>query len=212
MKIAIIGSGNVGKALAGAATKAGHQVKLAASDPEHAQEAAKATNAQAARSSQDAAGDADLVILAVPAARVDDALNGLAGQLDGKVVIDVTNRFNRDEPAKSIDGTSMSEHIQQKAPNAHVVKAFNYAFATRMANPNVDGTSLDAYLAADDENAKQKAADFARSIGFRPIDAGPLGMARALEALGVLNIALQITNKWPWQSGWKMIGPTGDEQ
>jgi NADPH-dependent F420 reductase len=212
MRIAIIGSGNVGKALAEAATRAGHRVKLAASDPQHAEEAAQATNAQAARSATDAVGDAELVILAVPATKVDDALGGLAGQLDGKVVIDVTNRLNREQPARSIDGTSMSEHIQEKEPKAHVVKAFNYAFAARMADPSVDGTNLDAYLAGDDENAKKKAAEFARSIGFRPVDAGPLGMARALEALGVLNIVLQMTNKWPWQSGWKMIGPTGDDR
>ena len=212
MKIAIIGSGNVGKALAGAATKAGHDVTLAASDPGHAEEAARATNARAARSSKDAVDASDLVIVAVPAGKVDDVVGPLAKELDGKIVVDVTNRLNMQDPAKAIDGTSMSEHIQEKAPKAHVVKAFNYSFASRMANPKVDGTSLDAYLAGDDAGAKEKVAEFARSIGFRPIDTGSLGMARALEALAVLNVALQVQHKWPWSSGWKLIGPTGDER
>ena len=212
MKIAIIGSGNVGKALAGAATKAGHDVTLTASDPGHAEEAARATNARAARSSKAAVDASDLVIVAVPAGKVDDVVGPLAKDLEGKVVVDVTNRLNMQEPSKAIDGTSMSEHIQQKAPKAHVVKAFNYSFASRMANPKVDGTSLDAYLAGDDAGAKEKVAEFARSIGFRPIDTGALGMARALEALAVLNVALQVQHKWPWSSGWKLIGPTGDEQ
>jgi 8-hydroxy-5-deazaflavin:NADPH oxidoreductase len=210
MKVAIIGSGNVGKALAGSATRAGHQVTLSANDPQHAEEAARTANARAARSSMEAVKDADLVVLAVPANKVDQVVGAVSDQLDGKVVIDVTNRLDMQEPAKAIDGTSMSEHIQEKAPRSRVVKAFNYAFASRMADPAVDGTNLDAYLAGDDEKAKERVAEFARSIGFRPIDAGALGMARALEALAVLNVALQVKNKWPWQSGWKMIGPTGD--
>lgn len=210
MKVAIIGSGNVGKALAGSATKAGHKVTMAANDPQHAEDAAKATNAAAAPSSKDAVKGADLVILAVPSKTVDDVVGSLADELDGKVIIDVTNRLNMQEPAKAIDGTSMSEHIQERAPNAHVVKAFNYSFASRMADPKVDGTNLDAYLAGDDMQAKEHVAEFARSIGFRPIDTGPIAMARALEALAVLNVALQVQHKWPWQSGWKLIGPTGD--
>lgn len=212
MKVAIIGSGNVGKALAGSATKAGHTVKIAANDPAHAREAAEATSSEAARSSKDAVAGAELVVLAVPSNKVDDVIGSLGGDLDGKVVVDVTNRLNMKDPAKAIDGTSMSEHIQEKAPKAHVVKAFNYSFASRMANPKIDGTKLDAYLAGDDASAKDKVAEFARSIGFRPVDTGSLGMARALEALAVLNVALQVQHKWPWQSGWKLIGPTGDER
>jgi len=211
MKVAIIGSGNVGKALAGAATRAGHSVKLAANDPAHAEEAARMTKAQAARSNSDAVRDAELVVLAVPANKVDEVVGALAPELDGKVIIDVTNRFNPQDPASSLDGSSTAERIQSKAPRAHVVKAFNYAFASKMADPQVDGTKLDAYVAGDDEAAKQKALEFARSIGFRPLDAGPLSMARALEGMGLLNIVLQIKHKWPWQSGWKLAGPTGDQ-
>ncbi len=212
MKIGIIGAGNVGKALASAATKAGHDVTLAAKDPSHADAAASATGAKAARSSAEAVKDSDLVVLAVPADKVDEVVGALAPELDGKVIIDVTNRVDPKDPGKVLDGSSMAEHIQKKAPKAHVVKAFNYAFASRMANPSVDGTKLDAFVAGDDEGAKKKTLQFAESIGFRPIDAGPLAMARALEGMALLNIMLQIKHNWPWQSGWKMAGPTGDEK
>src|SRR5207237_4229645 len=76
----------------------------------------------------------------------------------------------------------------------------------------VGGSRLDGFVAGDDEAAKQKALEFIESIGFRPLDAGPLAMARALEAMGLLNIVLQIRNNWPWQSGWKLAGPTADEE
>jgi len=212
MKVAIIGSGNVGKALAVSATRAGHSVKIAAKHPQHARDAANATHAQAADSNQDAVKDAELVVLAVPADKVDDVVAALTPDLDGKVIIDVTNRVNPQDPGQVLDGSSTAERIQKKTPKAHVVKAFNYAFASKMADPKVDGTKLDAFVAGDDEAAKQKALQFAESIGFRPVDAGPLAMARALEGMAMLNILLQIKHNWPWQSGWKLAGPTGGEK
>ena len=212
MKVAIIGSGNVGKALASSAKKAGHSVTVASRDPAHAEAAARATQAQAAPSSKDAVRDAELVVLAVPADKVDEVVDALAPELDGKVIIDVTNRVDVKDPSKVLDGSSVSERIQKKAPKAHVVKAFNYAFASKMADPKVDGTNLDAFVAGDDDAAKQKAMHFARSIGFRPIDAGPLPMARVLEGMGLLNVLLQIKHSWPWQSGWKLSGPTPEKK
>lgn len=212
MKVAIIGSGNVGKALAKSAAKAGHRVTLASRDPQHAEQAAKATNVQASKSSQDAVKDAELVVLAVPADKVDEVVASLTPDLDGKVVIDVTNRFNPQDPASSLDGSSVAERIQKKAPKAKVMKAFNYAFASKMADPVSDGMNVDAFIAGDDDAAKEKAADFARSIGFRPVDVGPLAMARALEGMGILNILLQIKHNWPWQTSWKLTGPTPERE
>jgi NADPH-dependent F420 reductase len=210
MKVAIIGSGNVGKALAAAATKAGHEVTIASRDPMKAQEAATATNTQAAGSLTEAVQDAELVVLAVPADKVDDVVMSLSNDLDGKVVIDVSNRLDMQDPARNIDGTSMAERIQQRLPRAHVMKAFNYAFASRQGDPNVDGTKLDGFVAGGDGPAKQKTLDFVESVGFRPIDAGPLSMARALEAMGALIVHLQVRHRWPWQNGWKLAGPPNE--
>ncbi len=185
---------------------------VSATDPQHAREAAAATNSHAASSNKDAVKDADLIVLAVPADKVDEAVDALTGDLDGKVTIDVTNRINAQDPGQVLDGSSTAERIQKKAPKAHVMKAFNYAFASRMADPNIHGTQLDGYVAGDDEAAKKKTLDLVESIDFRPIDAGPLAMAQALEGMGLVNVMLQIKHKWPWQSGWKMAGPTGQEK
>jgi len=212
MKLAIIGSWNVGKALAGSATKAGHSVTISAHDPQHAADAARATKGHAANSNQEAVKDAELVVLAVPANKVDEVVGALVSDLDGKVIIDVTNRINPQDPGQVLDGSSVAERIQKQAPKAHVVKAFNYAFASKMADPIIDGSKLDAFIAGDDEVSKQKALQFAESIGFRPVDAGPLAMARVLEGMGLLNVLLQIKHNWPWQSGWKLAGPTDDKK
>jgi NADPH-dependent F420 reductase len=210
MKVAIIGSGNVGRALAGSAKKAGHQVKISSRHAENAQEVAKATNTQAAASNNEAVKDSDLVILAVPTDKVDEVVGALTPDLDGKVVIDVSNRVDMQDPGKTLDGTSVAERIQKRVPKAYVVKALNYALASRMADPTVNGSRLDGFVAGDDESAKKEVLEFVKSIGFRPIDAGPLSMARALEAMAALNISLQVRNNWPWQNGWKLAGPPED--
>ena len=71
MKVAIIGSGNVGKAIAKSATRAGHEVTIASRNHENAQQAAKESNAQAVPSTRDAVKDAELVVLAIPEDKVD---------------------------------------------------------------------------------------------------------------------------------------------
>ena len=210
MNITIIGSGNVGKALAKAGVKAGHKVTLSATTLEHAEAAAKATGAHAARSNTDAVKNAELVIVAVPHEKLGEVFRGLGTTVDGKVVIDATNHVNVQDPGEVLGGISNAEEIQKRHPEVKVVKALNYALAARMAEPTVDGVRLDGFVAGDDQDVKDKVLEFVESIGFRPIDVGPLVMARVLEGMALLNITLQIRNEWPWQSGWKLVGPMGD--
>src|SRR5262245_61378187 len=92
MKVAIIGAGNVGKALTTSFTRAGHEVTITAADPTHAAAAAKELGATAAPSNAAAVLDADLVVLAVPATALDAVAGELASDLAGKVVVDVSNR------------------------------------------------------------------------------------------------------------------------
>ena len=207
MKIGIVGCGNVGKALARSSVRAGHEVTLSASDPAHATAAAKETGAKAATSNVEAVKDADIVIVAVPYDKLGEVFRGLGTSVDGKVVIDATNHINVQNPGEVLGGLSNAEEIQKRHPQVRVVKAFNYSFATRMADPKVDGTRLDGFVAGDDEDAKVKALEFVESMGYRPIDAGPLVMARVLEGMGLLIVALQIRHEWPWQNGWKLVGP-----
>jgi predicted dinucleotide-binding enzyme len=185
--------------------RAGHTVKISSTTPEEAAHVADAAGASAGPSNQAVVADADVVILAVPFDAVRGIVDELGAALNGKVLVDVTNRFAPEQ----LDGPSNAEQAQAMAPNARVVKAFNTIFASHQADPAIDGIQLDGFVAGDDAAAKQQVLDLVGSLGFRPIDAGPLAMARALEGMGTLNIALNAANGWPWQSGWKLLGPTG---
>ena len=207
MKIAIIGSGKVGKALASSSIRAGHSVSMSSANPEKAAEVAKSIGAHAAGTNVEAVDGADLVIVAVPYDKLGEVFRSLGSSADGKVVVDATNHINLENPADVLSALSNAEEIQKRHPNLRVVKAFNYAFASRMADPVIDGVRLDGFVAGDDDSAREKVLGLVEAIGFRPIDAGPLVMARVLEAMALLNVSLQIRHKWPWQNGWKLIGP-----
>lgn len=208
MKIGMIGAGNVGRALTGSATRAGHTVRVSSRDPEHSRALAGETGAQAAGSNREAVEGADVVILAVPYDAVADIVAELGHALDGKVVVDPTNRSAADDPGAVVDGSSNAEEIQNRVPAARVVKAFNTVFAARQADPLVEGMAVDGFVAGDDEQAKARTMELLESLGFRPLDTGPLSMSRALEALGWLHISLQVRNGWSWQTAWKLLGPT----
>src|SRR3954451_6556811 len=139
MNIAIIGVGNVGGALAGSATQAGHQVTLAAQDRSHAERVAGDTGARAADTVADAAADAEVIVLAVPATAVSDVVGALGDAASGKVIVDATNPLNESYSDLTTSGTSAAEQLQSTAPNARVVKAFNTIFASRHGNASEDG-------------------------------------------------------------------------
>ncbi len=206
MDIAIIGAGSVGTALATSFTRAGHDVTLAARDPEHAAAAATTAGARHANDSLDAVRTADIVVLAVGYDSVPDVAAEIGDAVAGKTIIDVTNRFDFGENGLDMDtASSNAESIAARFPDASVVKAFNTLLASRQADPVVNDIRLDGFVAGDDPAAKAAVLDLVRSIGLDPIDVGPLARARQLESLAFLNMALNIANGGSWQSGWKLV-------
>jgi 8-hydroxy-5-deazaflavin:NADPH oxidoreductase len=211
MRIAIVGAGNVGKALSAAAVAAGHDVAVSATTKENAEEAAAAAGARAAANNADAVNGAEIVVLALPHAAVDEVANELGPALAGKVVVDASNPLNTTFTDLVTVGTSSAEDLQRQLPDASVIKAFNTTFASRHGSPTEGDAPLDAFIAGDDADAKAKVGELASSLGYRVIDAGSLRMARSLEEMAFLNITLNATNSWAWQSGWKLVGPTGEQ-
>ena len=210
MDIAIIGAGKVGRALATSALKTGHSVTVSSANGDTSAALARDLGATAAESNRAAVNGADLVVLAVPYTAIVDVLDDIGPALAGKIVVDATNPLKPDYSGLATEGTSGAEEIQARIPTARVVKAFNTAFAARQADPQIAGVHVDGFVASDDEEAKAIVLELVKGMGFHPIDAGQLTMARALEALAWLNISLQMRHGWSWQAGWKLVGPEGD--
>ncbi|MDY0087303.1 MAG: prephenate dehydrogenase/arogenate dehydrogenase family protein [Coriobacteriia bacterium] len=207
MNITILGTGHVGGALTRGFLKAGHQVTVAAANPEHAAALAQQTGARSAASNIEAVQDAEIVVLAVPRSALAQVADEIAEVVKGKIVVDVTNNMNADLTSRTSE-RSKAEELQERLSGTAVIKAFNTVFAARQADPVIDGIALDGFYAGDDETAKETVAGVLEGLGYRPIDAGPLRMARALEEMGLLHIRLNAVNGWPWMTGWKLLGPT----
>lgn len=170
VNVAVIGAGNVGRALAGEAVRAGHPVVITATEPAHAAAAADAVGARAATSNAEAVREAELIVLAVPHTAVASIAAELAEVSAGKLIVDVSNPLRPDMSGLATGERSAAEELQDQLPQV---------------------------------------ADLLRAIGYRPIDAGTLSAARALEQMAFLNISLNARNGMAWRSGWKLIGPTG---
>ena len=208
MKVAIIGSGNVGSAVARAAMGSGHKVVVADVATASLKTLGETLGVETAASSRDAVTNADAVVLAVPFGAVEGIASAIVDEVADKIVIDVTNPVKDDYSGLATEGTSGAELLQRHLPRARVVKAFNTVFAANQDTGAVDGIQLDGFVAGDDEDAKKQVSYLLEEIGYRSIDVGPLSAARYLEAMAFLNIALNARNGWSWQTGWKLVGPT----
>lgn len=192
MNILVIGTGNMGAALVKQLHAAGHTVRVTARD---AAKAAALASQYPGVQSVGAAGAADgqaLVVLATGYADAAAALQSV-GNLQGKVVVDITNPLTADYMGLTLGhSTSAGEEIALAVPDARVVKAFNTLFAQVLAQGATlaDGSQATVFVAGDDADARATVADLARSMGFASIDAGALKNARYLEPLAGLNIYL----------------------
>jgi hypothetical protein len=189
MKVTVIGSGNMGSALARQIVKAGHSLVVSGRNSAQAKDLAQTLGAT--YRATDAVQGADAVVLATP---YNEALSALraAGDLRGKIVIDITNPLTADFMGLTIGhSTSAAEQIQQAFAEAKVVKAFNTVFAQVLAQgAKLHEATVPVFFAGDDASAKEKVKALIQSMGFSPVDAGPLKNARYLEPLAGLNIYL----------------------
>lgn len=208
MKVAIIGTGNVGSALGSTLVKGGHEVVYTARDAAGTREVARAVGAVAAPGLEDAVRDADVIILAVPFSATRDVAAELAPLVAGKVVIDTTNPLKPDYTGLDTGSdASGAELLAAALPEARVAKAFNTVFAGLQADPHALGQRLDVLIATDDPGARDAVALLAASAGFRPVAVGPLTAARELEALAWLNIRLQLLNEGTWSTAVALVSP-----
>ena len=188
MQVLVIGTGNMGAGFVKQLTAAGHQVTVTARDAGKAQALAQQHGAKAVALAN-SANNVDAIVVATPYEQAAAALNS-AGDVAGKVVIDITNPLTADYMGLTVGhSTSAAEEIA-RATGAEVVKAFNTIFAQVLAEGAELGKGQKAtvFIASDSERAKQIARALAESMGFQVMDAGGLKNARYLEPVAGLNI------------------------
>ena len=189
--ISIIGLGNMASALAERALASGNAVEIIGRDPAKANDVAAALGG-ATVGTTGSAPAGDIVVVAVPYASAAGVVSEYGDALDGKVIVDITNPITPD--AKGFvtpEGSSGAQEIAKAAPaGAHVVKAFNTLFSGVLAAGSAEGHPLDVFIAGDDAQAKAQVSAFIESLGLRPMDAGELPMARALENVALMQLGL----------------------
>ena len=195
MKIAFIGVGNVGAPLADRLQKLGHQVTIAARDPQSQTVlSALALNPNLlVQTPLTAIATADAVFLATPFAAIESALTPLKLALNGKVLIDCTNTVGANLSHGLQSKISGGETIQQLVPDARVVKAFTiYGYENFENNhyPGYGDLQPAMLIAGNDPAAKVVVADLCQQLGWEPIDTGNLAMSLHLEHMALLWIKM----------------------
>ena len=184
--VSIIGTGNMGQAIAGVAGKGGHTVQLLGP------------------SDTATAATGDIVVLAVPYPAVSAVISERGDTLADKIVVDITNPLNFetfDSLTVPADSSATAE-IAAALPTSRVLKAFNTTFASTLAAGSVGSLTTTVLIAGDDADAKSTLAGVVTSGGLNAIDAGPLERARELESIGFLQITLAASEKIAWTGGF----------
>lgn len=203
MKIGIIGSGNMGGGLGKLWAKAGHQVIFSYSRDENKllQLASSAGGDAKAGTPEEAVSQSDVILLAVWLPSIEEVIRA-TGSLDGKIVITCVSGLQPDFTGQTIGlatdlKLSVAETIQQFAPKAMVVEAFNSTFAEIIASDSRQfGADLPSiFYCGDDSEAKQIVAGLIADCGYEAIDAGNLLVARTLETLATAWVQFAVSSQ-----------------
>src|SRR5436190_5777969 len=191
MRVGIVGSGLIGGKLGTLFARAGHEVVFSyARSEQKLSELARETGAKARHGTvREAAQEADAVLLAVHWSRLDDVLSQ-TGDLSGKVIVTCSLPMNDDNTELVVaHSSSGAEMLATRLPKAKVVSAFNTVpsevlFGVFDARRKLTRPSL--VYCVDDSRSKRLAAGLIRDVGFDPVDAGPLRIARHTEPFALL--------------------------
>ncbi len=194
MKIAFIGHGNVGGALAGGLQRTGHAVAVGARDPAAASvRALLARNpALAVAAPSDAVRSADVIFLATPFQAAPEVLGSFRGELAGKVLVDCTNPVGPGLTHGLSSRQSGTELLQALVPATAVVKAFSVYGFENFEGPAVPIRGIRPMMpfCGDDASAKASVAGLIAGLGWDPLDVGGATQALHLEHMTLLWIRL----------------------
>lgn len=213
MKIGIIGSGIVGRVLANAFIKEGHEVKVGTRNALKEEVVAfKKENPEALIGNfKETAAFGELIVLATGGAVTEEAIR-LAGveNFTGKTIIDATNPIAKEAPENGVlkffttTNDSLMERIQRLLPDARLVKAFNSVGNAFMYKPRFPGGTPTMFICGNDEAAKQTVTGILTAFGWETEDMGKVESARAIEPLCILWCLPGLT-KNQWTHAFKLL-------
>ena len=213
MKVGVIGSGVVGKVLADGFLGHGHEVMRGSREPAKLAEWKASAGAKARTGTMaETAGFGEVVVLAVKGGGAVEAVAGLGGALDGKVVIDATNPIADAPPVNGVirfftgPNESLLEAIQARAPRARVVKAFSCVGSALMVDPKLPGGKPTMFICGNDAEAKRQVAAILDQFGWETEDAGGAEAARAIEPLCMLWCIPGFLRN-DWMHAFKLLRP-----
>jgi len=211
MKIGILGSGDVAKALAEGFLKYGHETALGTRDPAKLADWAKKNPAAKIASFAETAKFGEVVVLAVKGTVAADALRAAgAANISGKAVIDASNPIADAPPDRGVMkfftnlDDSLMERLQREFPGARFVKAFNSVGAALMVNPKFKEGKPTMFICGNDESAKQTARGILDQFGWETADMGAALAARAIEPLCMLWLIPGLLNN-QWTHAFKLL-------
>ena len=211
MKIAIIGSGDVGQALAKGFMANGHSVMIGTRDT--SKKELKWTKKHKSKlkvgSFAEAADYGEVAVLAVAWHSTENVLSIIRPELSGKIVIDVTNplKFNDDEAPELAVGHDISagEMVQQSLTDSHVVKTLNIINFENMVKPSYKHGTPVMFMCGNNDSAKARVRDFLMELGWIDIhDIGTIEKSRLLEPLALLWIEYGVKNS-TWSHALSVI-------
>ncbi len=188
--VAVIGTGDMGDSLGPRFAELGYRVVYGSRSPgsERVKALVARTKGDASAATQaEAAQQADIVLTLVPWPAMETVAQSL-GNLDGKIVIDVSMPFKQGDDGypEHLLETSSAEMIQSWNPGAKVVKTFATLGSQVIDDPLVEGGLVSVPIAANDRAAKEKVARIVAALGLDPVDFGPLRMARDIEIMQMI--------------------------
>lgn len=214
MNVTILGTGNMGRAIATRMLAGGNNVTLFSRDPEKAGAAVReltqfAKNGAGVKSAALGSPITDPIVINTiwyPASL--DVFRKYGSLLSGKILVEISNPLNASfDELITPPGSSAAEEIAKVVPeDVKVIKAFNTTYAGVLSQGNLAGLPADVFIAGDDEQAKATLTGVIEKGGLRVIDVGPLRRAHLIESLGLLSVLVQAKLEKPWMSGIKMIG------
>jgi len=210
MRVGVLGSGEVGQALARGFVSRGHEVTIGSRTPQKLDAFAAGFNGKIKTGTfEETEAFGEVVALATLGEAADDVLREAgAGNLDGKVLIDATNplKFEEGRMPELFVGfdDSLGERVQRAVPAARVVKAFNTVGNAFFVDPRLPDGPPTMFIAGNDVDAKQTVTDILKSFGWDVVDTGGIEESRRLESLAILWVHIGIASG-NWSMAFKLL-------